>query len=157
VIVDNLSFPHPLWRGQGGDDCSIKRREEMPIRYHPGPGEVLFCTFPEPGETPHAPPEMTKRRRVIVLSPRLWQKQRNTLVVVPISTTAPFTIEPRHYQLTGSYPNLLPGCWVKGDMVLHAAYTRLSPIIEHGRLVKVVLTSSDLEGARSAVVAAIGR
>jgi mRNA-degrading endonuclease toxin of MazEF toxin-antitoxin module len=51
---------------------------------------------------------MTKRRRVIVLSPRLWQKQRNTLVLVPISTTAPFEIEAGHYQLTGLLSEFAP-------------------------------------------------
>ena len=55
----------------------------MSIKLHPDQGEVLICDF-----SGTVPPEIYKRRPVVVLTPGLRRVNR-LLTVVPLSTTAP--------------------------------------------------------------------
>jgi len=129
----------------------------VPIYYHPEPGDVLFCNFVEPGIDPHAPPEMVKRRRVIILSTKKAHRKPKTLLVVPLSTHKPEPIETFHYLLTVRYPFFYaaPAVWVKADMLAHVALSRLDPILDRGRVVRARLTPEDLQGTRKAVLHAL--
>jgi uncharacterized protein YifN (PemK superfamily) len=129
----------------------------VPIYYHPEPGDVLFCNFVEPGADPHAPPEMVKRRRVIVLSTKKAHRKPRTLLVAPLSTHSPEPIEAFRYLLVARYPFFYSASevWVKGDMLAHAALSRLDPILDRGRVVRARLTSEDLIGARRAILHAL--
>ena len=42
----------------------------MPLTFHPDPGTLLVCNF----DTGFIPPEMVKRRLVVVISPRLRKR-----------------------------------------------------------------------------------
>jgi uncharacterized protein YifN (PemK superfamily) len=130
----------------------------MPIRYHPEPGDVFFCQFPPPGVQPFAPPEMTKHRRVVVLSPRFRRHVPSTIVVVPLSTTAPRLLEPFHYQLLDSYSFLSAAVpiWVKGNMLAHVSLARLFPVYRQHRIANAALTARDLQGVRTVVALALG-
>jgi uncharacterized protein YifN (PemK superfamily) len=95
----------------------------MSIQFHPEPGTILICDFKGLNA-----PEMTKRRPVIVISPRF--KHRTKLcTVVPLSTTAPSKIEPYHHKLNITPPLPEPydanHAWVKADMLYTVAFDRL--------------------------------
>jgi mRNA interferase MazF len=99
----------------------------MTLTYHPNPGSVLICDY-EPG---FKPPEMVKRRPVVVVTPRL-RRRAGLCTVVPLSTTAPDTPENYHYELRLDPPLPDPWnsdvCWVKADMLATVSYERLSPV-----------------------------
>jgi uncharacterized protein YifN (PemK superfamily) len=129
----------------------------VPIRYHPHPGDVLFCHFPEPGTYEHAPPEMVKRRRVVLLSQRFRHDPPSTLLVVPLSATPPNPIEPYHYKLAERYAFLTaPESWVKGNMIAHVALTRLYPIFSRGQPINARLTDADFQAVRRVIARALG-
>ena len=66
----------------------------MPLTFHPHPGMVPICGI----NTGFKAPEMIKRRPVVVISPR--PRGLNPLcTIVPLSTTAPNTVEPFHYRM----------------------------------------------------------
>jgi uncharacterized protein YifN (PemK superfamily) len=62
-----------------------------PLPFHPGAGTVLVGDF-----RGFEPPELTKKRPVIVVSPKLPYRS-GLVAIVPISTTAP---EPRFRMFT---------------------------------------------------------
>ena len=100
----------------------------MALKFHPSPGTILICDF----DTGFQIPEMTKKRPVIVISPK--RKNCSGLcTVVAISTKAPKTIENWHYHLPmASMPDVpnfqRKDSWVKGDMVYRVSFERLSLI-----------------------------
>ncbi|TDP85593.1 type II toxin-antitoxin system PemK/MazF family toxin [Oharaeibacter diazotrophicus] len=96
----------------------------MPLSYHPATGEIVLCDY----GTGFVPPEMVKRRPVVVISPRL--RRRNDLVaVVPLSTTPPVPLEMYHCSLTLAVPLPAPfdnaQMWAKCDMIATVALSRL--------------------------------
>jgi uncharacterized protein YifN (PemK superfamily) len=131
----------------------------MALPFAANPGDVLFCHYPEPYAENFHPPEMTKVRRVVVLSPRNRLQRVNTLVVVPISLTVPPIKQAFHYELEDRYPFLhatMP-LWIKGDMIGHVSTDRLRAFRDgSGRAVRRVLSPRDLGGARGAAAAAAG-
>jgi mRNA interferase MazF len=97
----------------------------MPILEHPRAGTILECDF----TTGFEPPEMVKRRTVIVLSPKV-KARPGLCTVVCCSTTAPDPAMPYH-ALIDITPPLPPpwssaGVWIKGDMVYAVSFRRLS-------------------------------
>lgn len=100
----------------------------MALKFHPSPGTILICDF----DTGFQIPEMTKKRPVIVISPK--RKNCSGLcTVVAISTKAPKVIENWHYHLPmASMPDVpnfqRKDSWVKGDMVYRVSFERLSLI-----------------------------
>ena len=132
----------------------------MPITFYPKPGTVLMCDF----NTGFTPPEMTKRRPVVVISPR-YRRSGQICIIVPLSTKAPKSVEPFHHRLD---PRSLPGklaqedTWAKCDMVTTVSFRRLDRVFigkkHSGKPVytaKLVIPS-DLEAIRQGVVSAIG-
>ncbi|MGB0784134.1 MAG: type II toxin-antitoxin system PemK/MazF family toxin [Marinomonas sp.] len=100
----------------------------MALKFHPNPGTLLICDF----DTGFQVPEMTKKRPVIVISPK--RKNCSGLcTVVAISTVVPDHIEKWHYHLPmASMPNVpnfqRKDSWVKGDMIYRVSFERLSLI-----------------------------
>ena len=95
----------------------------MAISIHPEPGTIVICDFDG-----FKPPEMIKRRPVIVVSPRL--RERGGLCsVVPLSTTDPRKVMPYHHRLSVAPPLPppydSPHQWVKADMMATVAFDRL--------------------------------
>ena len=66
----------------------------MPLTFAPARGSILICDFDLAG----VPPEMTKARRVVVVSPTVCNHRHGTrpglALVVPLSTTEPASVEP---------------------------------------------------------------
>ncbi|MBA2116824.1 type II toxin-antitoxin system PemK/MazF family toxin [Bremerella alba] len=107
----------------------------MPIKFHPGVGQVLYCDFDAGG---FQPPEMVKSRPVIVLS---RSNKSDICTVVPLSGTVPNPVLPHHHKIN---PDSLPQrvadkgeWWVKGDMIATVGFFRLDRVKEgrnhHGK------------------------
>lgn len=94
----------------------------MTIQYPPNQGEILICNFSGSVE-----PEICKKRPVIVLTPRFRRIQR-LLTVIPLSTTAPTSIQRWHLKLHLDLPAPYesPECWAKCDLIQTVSWDRLS-------------------------------
>ena len=82
-----------------------------------------MCDF----DTGFKPPEMVKRRPVVVVS----RRHRNIATVVPLSTVQPEPMEACHYEMSlDSMPRSLRDerCWAKCDMVTCAGFWRLDRV-----------------------------
>lgn len=133
----------------------------MAIREHPATGTLLMCDF----DTGFRPPEMVKRRLVVVISPKIAARA-GLCTVVPLSTTAPKPQMPYHCRI--DLPERLPdwiekqGVWVKADMMFAASFQRLDLIRlgkdSSGRRVYCYEPVSDgnLYKIRKAVLAGLG-
>lgn len=114
-------------RGGGGhavaDDPQLRYLGAMPIAFSPNPATILICDF----DTGFRPPEMIKKRPVVVVSPR---RRRSQLVtVVPLSSTAPQPKEPWHHELaTGTYPPARGRMWAKCDVIATVGLDRLDRV-----------------------------
>ena len=102
----------------------------MAIKFHPQRGAMLMCDF----TNAFKPPEMVKKRPVIVISPRSRRKS-GLCTVVPISTKEPVLIEKHHVKIDSGYLPPSPffqghnnQCWVKCDMIYRVAFHRLDLI-----------------------------
>jgi len=88
-------------------------------------------------------PEMTKKRPVIVISP----KYRHQLcTVVPVSTVSPLKVEDWHYKLPPkSLPTSLRNleCWAKCDMVTSVATSRLDRVKNGGQYANFFVSDDD--------------
>lgn len=87
----------------------------MPLSYYPNPGEILLCDY----RVNVVPPEMDKRRPIVIVTPRL--RRRGELCgVVPLSTTKPQALENFHcmIELERPLPEPFdsPVMWAKCDM-----------------------------------------
>ena len=132
----------------------------MPIQFHPKPGTILICDF----NTGFQPPEMVKRRPVVVVSPQMSQRAR-LCTVVAISTEPPRIALPYHHELDICLPKPWdegPN-WVKGDMVYSVAFDRLE-LIRSGlrdangrRIYEIVqLSAVNLKKVRECVLCGLG-
>lgn len=96
----------------------------MTVVSHPAPGTVVRVDLSQGFK----PPEMVKRRPVIVLSPPISGRQQ-LCTVVPLSTTRPRVIMPHHMEIRFDpplpHPFGSPSAWLKGDIVLTIAFHRL--------------------------------
>jgi len=120
---------------------------------------VLMCDF----STGFKPPEMVKVRPVIVVSPQ--RHNRDTCIVVPLSSTEPDPIESFHHKLDPlSLPSKLRAetSWVKGDMITAVALHRLDRV-RNGRsaagarlYVSHKVTPIDWAATQHAVAIALG-
>ncbi|MCY4375334.1 MAG: type II toxin-antitoxin system PemK/MazF family toxin [Spirochaetaceae bacterium] len=123
----------------------------MALLFPPHPGTFLMCDF----NTGFEPPEMTKRRPVVVISPR--PKNRVGLcTVVPLSTAAPNPVRRFHYLMAErSLPPELRGqdSWAKCDMLCTVSLRRLDWV--SGRRALRVL-DEDLVAIRRCVAVALG-
>lgn len=98
----------------------------MALLYYPAVGAILMCEFP----TCFAVPEMTKKRPVVVINPRIASRP-DLVTVVPLSTTAPSPVLEHHCLIPA---RLMPktfqaqggDCWAKCDMLYTLSLSRLS-------------------------------
>lgn len=95
----------------------------MAINYHPGQGAIVLCDYRN-----LVPPEMDKRRPVVVMCKQIHER-KNLCTVVPISTTPPEKMMPYHVKLFLEPPMPEPyeqqHCWVKTDLVMAVSFQRL--------------------------------
>jgi mRNA interferase MazF len=95
----------------------------MPINFHPKPGMVLICDF----STGFTPPEMVKKRPVVVVS----KSAQQLVTVVPLSTTEPVPLEECHHELLNRslpIPLRTKRHWAKCDCVTTVAFWRLDRV-----------------------------
>ena len=96
----------------------------MPINFNPRNGMVLICDF----TTGFKPPEMVKRRPVVVIASR---NDAKLCTVVPLSTTPPVPVTSHHHRLDAV---ALPGklhtkeTWAKCDMLCTVSLERLDRV-----------------------------
>ena len=131
----------------------------MPITFHPEQRMVLMCNF----DTGFRAPEMVKIRPVIVLSAQ--RHNRETCIIVPVSTTKPYPIETFHHRLEpASLPDRLRKAesWVKGNMITTVANWRLDRVRVarnpdgSRQYVAHKITVADWAAVQQAVAVAIG-
>lgn len=132
----------------------------MALKFYPEQGSILICDFHGFHE-----PEMTKRRPVVVISPKRKNSPR-LCTIVPLSTTIPRPIEKYHVRL--EIEPLLPEpysrrvCWAKCDMIYQVSFERLSlpcfgKITDGTRMYyQVPLSPEKLHEIKRAVGAALG-
>ncbi len=91
--------------------------------FHPKTGHVLICDFTRG----FIPPEMIKRRPVVVISRTATHSSR-LCTIVPLSTTAPQPIETWHVPLLINplkSTHTEPKVWAKCDMLYTVSFDRL--------------------------------
>ncbi|MHB8370639.1 MAG: type II toxin-antitoxin system PemK/MazF family toxin [Leptospirales bacterium] len=128
----------------------------MAINFHPKPGMVLMCDL----NTGFKPPEMVKKRPVVILT------SRNPLcIIVPLSTTPPSPIEKYHLKLDPlSLPPILRNeeVWVKGDHIITVSFERLDRVRsgqdKNGKrqYVTHIVTQGDFKCIQSAIFYSLG-
>lgn len=131
----------------------------MALLFSPKLGMVLICDF----DSGFVPPEMTKKRPVIVVGEEM-RGRVGTCLVVPTSTTEPDPQTAFHVQLDPlSLPSRLRGqrSWAKCDMVTTVACWRLDRVMNarvNGRRQYVThrVTASDLVAVQKGVLYALG-
>jgi len=119
-------------------------------------GDVLRCDF-------HGliVPEMVKVRDVVVVAPH--HQNRQLVTIIPLSTTAPETVQPYHYKLPKNpRPGKLPTkpVWAKCDMLYTLSTDRLSMYYERTRrggrrLLSLQLPAGDFDAIRRCVAFAL--
>lgn len=97
----------------------------MSISFPVAPGTMLLCDY----NTGFRPPEMVKRRPVVVISPRLRHREF-LCTVVPLSTTPPRETVPHQCLINLATPLPHPKfaateIWAKADMLATVAFERL--------------------------------
>lgn len=136
----------------------------MSISFKPSAGDVLLCEF---GPDPRAPdcfpalrgpisvpPEMIKRRHVVILSTNI-----DLMIVAPFSTKAPRPQRACHHRISaGAYPFFDPRTdnWLKGDMVMAASRDRLDRLRYDGAYRRAIVSIEDLKAIRTAVLNGLG-
>jgi len=133
----------------------------MPIQFPVAPGTVLLCDY----DTGFRPPEMTKRRPVVVISPRLPHRDE-LCTVVPLSGSPPLRELPYQCRLDLAEPLPPPFnysvWWAKCDMLATVGFGRLDLFRtardQTGRrkYVHPKVSPEDLARVRACVLNAIG-
>lgn len=138
-------------------DGNVQGIINMPITFAPQLGQVLMCDF-----GPNSiPPEMSKVRHVVVLSPRRrtgsgW----GSCIIVPFSTGAPSVVEPYHYRIPANKYRFFKRnteVWAKGDMVAHVSFKRLDRVLCDGRFSSPSLDPEDFSAIQRLVWEAMGK
>jgi uncharacterized protein YifN (PemK superfamily) len=123
------------------------------INFHPKRGTVLMCDF----TTGFQPPEMVKRRPVVVVSPR-YRRHSGLCLVVPFSTVAPNDPEPHHLQIAvGRYDffDRSKPTWAKADMLTCVCFARLDRLLLNGRYAAPMLDKADFLEVQKCVANAL--
>jgi len=146
-VKGGIGRPH----SGAGHRCTLLR---MPIRFIPNQGMVLMCDF-----TGFIPPEMTKVRHVVIISPR-HRRSTGSCLVVPLSTDAPNPVEPYHFRIpanTYSFFKKNTDVWAKADLLSHVSFGRLDRVLDGGKYCSPYLNPPDLQGIQCSVWEALGR
>ena len=126
----------------------------MPINFYPRAGQILICDFSK-----FEPPEMTKKRPVMVISPRLPNRSE-IVTIVPLSTTPPRSPALYAVLLSKDYSPLNTiekQVWAKCDMVLNVSRQRLTSYkIGRRKYLTPEATGDDLRRVRDGVKAGLG-
>ncbi|MFK0207987.1 type II toxin-antitoxin system PemK/MazF family toxin [Agrobacterium sp. NPDC090283] len=128
------------------------------ITFTPSRGSILMCDF----DMATVPPEMRKRRRVIVLSPKSYNKRPSMAVpgkciVVPLSVTEPRTPQPSHVAIPDDrYASITKPVWAICEMVAHVSHARLDRVASGKKFLSESITADDLQSIENALKHALG-
>lgn len=119
-------------------------------------GAVLICDFGG-----FEPPEMVKRRPVVIL--RVHPTDRDLVTVVPLSTSRPRHIERHHFAFARNpLPTAMPSkqVWAKADMVSTICIDRLDRchvcVARRRVYIEVRISDAELAQIRACVAIALG-
>jgi uncharacterized protein YifN (PemK superfamily) len=101
----------------------------MPIPFVPPRGRILICNF----DMARIHPEMTKQRRVVVFSPRSYNRRHGQgpgrCLVIPFSATAPLQVTPAHVPFgADQYACLTEPTWALCDAITCVSHARLENV-----------------------------
>ena len=124
------------------------------LNWHPHARTVLMCNFKG-----FIVPEITKRRPVVVITPRL-QYRANLCTIVPLSTTPPQHPQPFHVRLSANphpnEPDELP-VWAKCDLIANVSMQRLDRFqVGYRRFMAPKIPEDDLRNIRNGVLHGLG-
>ncbi len=111
------------------------------ITFVPGIKSLLRCDFGNE-EPPHKPPEMIKKRFIVIIS----KKKQNTEIalVLPFSTKEPIIDRHIAYEVNSKkYPFLKGRTWIKCGMIQPVSLSRLDRIRYNGKYGKFFLANDD--------------
>lgn len=99
----------------------------MTLPFHPHPATLLICDF----DTGFRPPEIVKKRPVVVVSPRR-RRGSGLCTVVPLSSTPPEVVEDFHHRM--SMDSLVgklrrKETWAKCDLLYTVSLERLDRVL----------------------------
>lgn len=122
------------------------------INFTPERGQLLLCNY----DMAHVPPEMRKTRRVVVVSPRSYNRA-GRCIVVPFSATHPRTVEASHVAFASDvYRALTVPTWAICDAVSHVSVSRLDRVKAGQTFLREFLSSSDLRRVELGLRHALG-
>ena len=132
----------------------------MAINFHPGQGAIVACDYRN-----LIPPEMDKKRPVIVMCKQIHER-KNLCIVVPLSTTPPEKMMPYHVKIFNEPPLPEPyseqHCWAKTDLIMTVSFQRLHLLTDgkdkNGKRIydMRVLNKSDFRAVQQALLHGLG-
>lgn len=144
------------WNGDGSGAAKWYP-PRVPLQIAPHPGTVLICDY-DLARLSALPAEMTKRRPVVVLSPRR-RREFGPLIVVPLTTSPSDAPDKRHVRIpAGRYGFLRPGVdsWVKCEFICSVSSRRLYRLRRGAADHIPQLSDSDLRSIMHATLQALG-
>jgi uncharacterized protein YifN (PemK superfamily) len=124
----------------------------LPPGVFPRQGDVWMCDF-----VGNVVPEIVKRRRVIIISPR--NRGAGICLVVPVSTRMPTPSTGVHVRIPANSYTCFGNVdvWVKADLISHVRFARLDRVRVGSRYIHTVsLTAEHLVEVQKGVVHALG-
>jgi uncharacterized protein YifN (PemK superfamily) len=124
----------------------------MLVGFMPSPGDVLMCDF-----SGYAAPEIVKKRRTIVISPR--RSGQKLCLVVPVSTTPPKELRAVHVLIPAESYSCFgdKDVWVKADLIAHVRFDRLDRVRVGGRYIPTTrISKRHFAQVQCAVLHALG-
>ncbi|MHA6690060.1 type II toxin-antitoxin system PemK/MazF family toxin [Devosia sp. A449] len=122
------------------------------IQFTPERRQILLCDYNMAG----VDPEMRKVRRVVVVSPRSYNRA-GRCVVVPFSATQPRSLEPSHVPFAdGVYRALTIATWAICDTVSHVSFTRLDRVKSGQTYLREFLSRDDMARVEQGLGHALG-
>jgi uncharacterized protein YifN (PemK superfamily) len=110
------------------------------IKFIPERGHILLCNF----DLANVPPEMRKKRRVLVVSPRSHNRARRC-VVVPFSATQPTDMTAAYVPFpSGIYASLSRPTWAICNAVAHVSFERLDRVRVGTEFLTEMATEEDM-------------
>ena len=130
----------------------------MAITFVPSRSQILICDFDMAG---YVPPEMRKRRRVAIVSPRSHNRRHGErpgrCLVVPFSATTPRCPTPADVPFpAGIYSSLTVPTWAICSAVASVSHDRLDRVAVGRAFLSESLSPSDLTRLEIGLRYAIG-
>lgn len=128
------------------------------IAFVPRRGQVLMCNF---DMTSSVPPEMCKKRRVVVVSPRSHNHRHGAkpghCLVVPFSATSPILVTAAEVAFpAGRYRSLTVPTWALCGMVQSMSHARLDRVAAGRIFLSECLSANDLARIEAGLLHALG-